>query len=126
MKAEAERAVYEISVDDLQRVAKEVLERELTDDEITAVGNSGRFSVALSGGSTPRGLFALLAADRKWRKQMPWKQMHFFWGDERHVSPDDPDSNFRMANETLLSNVPVPAEMMLSLKVALRAVSAPL
>jgi len=40
MKAEAERAVYEISVDDLQRVAKEVLERELTDDEITAVGNS--------------------------------------------------------------------------------------
>ncbi len=76
---------------------------------IAAVDARGRFMVALSGGSTPRGMYALLATDPTWRAQLPWDRIHFFWGDERHVPPDDPESNFRMADETLLSVAPVPA-----------------
>jgi 6-phosphogluconolactonase len=72
-----------------------------------AVNNRGVFTVALSGGSTPKGLFSLLATDDNLRRQIRWAQIDFFWGDERHVPPDHSDSNFRMANEALLSKVPV-------------------
>jgi 6-phosphogluconolactonase len=75
---------------------------------IDAVEANGRFTVALSGGSTPRGLYKLLATDPARRDQLPWARMHFFWGDERHVPPEHADSNFRMADETLLSVAPVP------------------
>jgi 6-phosphogluconolactonase len=68
------------------------------------------FAVALSGGSTPKNMFAILASDAALRNRMPWGRVHFFWGDERHVAPDHTDSNYRMANETLLSRVPVPSE----------------
>jgi 6-phosphogluconolactonase len=64
-------------------------------------------AVALSGGSTPRGLYALLADDPARRARVPWKRIRFFWGDERHVPPDHPDSNFRLAHEVLLSRVEV-------------------
>ena len=67
----------------------------------------GPFRVALSGGSTPKALYALLAADKV---RVPWERVHVFWGDERCVPPDHADSNYRMARETLLSHVPVPAE----------------
>ena len=67
----------------------------------------GGFNVVLSGGSTPRGLFSLLAADEALRAQVPWRKTNFFWGDERHVPPDHPDSNFRMAKEVLLSKLAV-------------------
>ncbi len=69
----------------------------------------GRFTVALSGGSTPRDLYADLASD-EFRGRIEWGKCYFFWGDERAVPPDDPQSNYRMANETLLSRVPVPRE----------------
>jgi len=70
-----------------------------------------RCAVALSGGSTPRRLFALLADPAQpFRDRIEWRAVHFFWGDERHVPPDHPESNFRMARETLLDAVPVPAE----------------
>jgi 6-phosphogluconolactonase len=72
-----------------------------------AVAQRGRFTIALSGGSTPKGLFNLLATNA--RTALPWDRMFFFWGDERHVPPTDPDSNYRMAEETMLSKVPVPA-----------------
>jgi 6-phosphogluconolactonase len=68
------------------------------------------FAVALSGGSTPKNMFAILANDADLREQMPWDSVHFFWGDERHVPPDHTDSNYRMTNEAMLSKVPVPAE----------------
>ena len=68
------------------------------------------FAVALSGGSTPKNMFAILANDAGLCEQMPWDSVHFFWGDERHVPPDHTDSNYRMTNETMLSKVPVPAE----------------
>jgi 6-phosphogluconolactonase len=63
----------------------------------------GRFAIALSGGSTPRRLYQLLAQER-----MPWERTHWFWGDERFVPPTDHASNCRMAREALLAHVPVP------------------
>ena len=63
------------------------------------------FTVALSGGSTPKVLYQLLAEE--FRDQVTWASTQFFWSDERHVPPDHPDSNYRMANEALLSHVPV-------------------
>jgi 6-phosphogluconolactonase len=68
------------------------------------------FAVALSGGSTPKNMFAILANEAALRNRMPWDRVHFFWGDERHVAPDHTDSNFRMTNEAMLSRVPVPPE----------------
>ncbi|HKF21017.1 MAG TPA: 6-phosphogluconolactonase [Candidatus Angelobacter sp.] len=70
-----------------------------------ALAARGRFSVALSGGNTPRAVNSLLANEPK---DLPWSKIFIFFGDERHVPPDHPDSNYRMANETLLSRVPVP------------------
>jgi 6-phosphogluconolactonase len=64
------------------------------------------FTIALSGGSTPRNLYTLIAANAS--ATLPWDKMFFFWGDERHVPPDSPDSNYRMAKESLLSKVPIP------------------
>jgi 6-phosphogluconolactonase len=72
-----------------------------------AVAQRGRFTIALSGGSTPKSLFNLLATNAK--TTLPWDRMFFFWGDERHVPPTDPDSNYRMADETMLSKIPVAA-----------------
>jgi len=71
-----------------------------------AIAARGKFTVALSGGSTPRGMFALLAGGSF--APLPWERIFFFWSDERHVPPDHPESNYRMANEALLSKVPVP------------------
>jgi len=65
-------------------------------------------TVALSGGSTPKRMFQILA--EQFREQVAWGEIQFFWSDERHVPPDDPESNYRMANEALLSHVPVPSE----------------
>jgi 6-phosphogluconolactonase len=72
-----------------------------------AVAARGRFTIALSGGSTPKSLFNLLATNA--RNSLPWDRMFFFWGDERHVPPTDPDSNYRMADEAMLSKIPVAA-----------------
>jgi 6-phosphogluconolactonase len=72
-----------------------------------AVTKRGRFTIALSGGSTPRSLFNLLATNA--RTTLAWDKMFFFWSDERHVPPTDPDSNFRMADESMLSKIPVAA-----------------
>lgn len=75
-----------------------------------AIGQTGRFTVALSGGSTPRKLYETLASDA-FRNQVLWSNVEFFWGDERCVPPDHPDSNYRMAYETLLSKTPVDKDM---------------
>jgi 6-phosphogluconolactonase len=87
---------------DLFQAAAEEVIRSATD----AVAKRGRFTIALSGGSTPRNLYTLIAANAS--TTLPWNQMFFFWGDERHVPPDSPDSNYRMAKESLLSKVPIP------------------
>jgi len=69
----------------------------------------GRFTVALSGGSTPRAMLSLLASE-PFLGTVPWSSIYLFWGDERCVPPDHPDSNYRMATETLLSKAPIPPE----------------
>ena len=73
-----------------------------------AIAAHGRCSLALSGGDTPRGLHRLLAS--RHRDHVPWERVHVFWGDDRYVPADHPDSNYRMARETLLDHVPCPAE----------------
>jgi 6-phosphogluconolactonase len=72
-----------------------------------AVKERGRFRIALSGGSTPRRTYTLLASPH-WRSQVAWEKVDMFWGDERCVPPDDPESNYRMAKDALLQHVPVP------------------
>jgi 6-phosphogluconolactonase len=76
-----------------------------------AVAARGSAIVSLTGGTTPRRLYATLADSRQpWRDRIPWPQVQLFWGDERHVPPDDSDSNYRMAKVALLDHVPIPAD----------------
>lgn len=72
-----------------------------------AIGQRGRFAVALAGGSTPRAMFQLLAVEPH-RSAIDWSTLQVFWSDERAVPPDDAQSNYRMAREALLERVPVP------------------
>jgi len=72
------------------------------------VARKGYFTVALSGGSTPLGLYAMLASD-EFRERVAWKDIHFFWGDERCVGPDDERSNYGAALRALLSKANIPA-----------------
>jgi 6-phosphogluconolactonase len=74
-----------------------------------AQASSRDFAVCLSGGSTPRRLYEILATPAI-AGRIPWQRMHWFWGDERFVPHDDLESNYRMAREALLSRVPIPAE----------------
>ena len=93
---------------DLYRAAAEEFARRAD----ASLRDRGSFTIALSGGSTPRGLYEVLAGDGPppFRRQVPWGRIHFFWGDERHVPPDHPESNYRTAREALLSKVPVPPD----------------
>ena len=72
-----------------------------------SLGERGVCSVALSGGETPRAVYRLLAAD-KYKVSINWTRVHVFFGDERLVPPDDPESNFGMAQSTMLSRLPIP------------------
>lgn len=74
-----------------------------------AIATRGNFTVALSGGSTPKGLYGTLAMP-PYRNSIPWPNMHLFWGDERCIPPTHPDSNYQMVKEALLVKVPIPAE----------------
>jgi 6-phosphogluconolactonase len=71
-----------------------------------AIVARGNFSIALSGGSTPKTLYQLLASN-SYASHIDWKNWQIYFGDERCVPPAHPDSNFRMANEALLSQVPI-------------------
>jgi 6-phosphogluconolactonase len=73
-----------------------------------AVEAYGRARIAISGGSTPRAAFALLADPAEpWRSRMPWDKLDVYWVDERLVPPDNADSNYRMTREALLDHVPL-------------------
>ncbi|HEX2907968.1 MAG TPA: 6-phosphogluconolactonase [Phototrophicaceae bacterium] len=74
-----------------------------------AIAHSGRFTLALAGGSTPRRLYERLAAE-PYVSKIIWPHVHLFWGDERCVPPDHPDSNYRMARESLLEHILIPGE----------------
>ncbi len=88
----------------LSQSALEEILRILAD----AVAKRERFSIALAGGHTPAKLYALWA--EKYKTQTPWDRVHLFWGDERFVPEDDLLSNYRMAQETLIAQVPIPKE----------------
>ncbi|HMQ63879.1 MAG TPA: 6-phosphogluconolactonase [Flavilitoribacter sp.] len=75
----------------------------------TAIAQTGRFTVSLSGGSTPEALFRLLASS-PWKDGIDWEKVHVFWGDERCVPDDSPENNARMARSALLDHVPVPED----------------
>ncbi|MBZ5525062.1 MAG: 6-phosphogluconolactonase [Acidobacteriia bacterium] len=76
-----------------------------------AIAARSRFAVALSGGSTPKAVYGLLASDQADpARRLDWEKIHIFFGDERHVPPTDAESNYRMASESLLSNIPIPQE----------------
>jgi len=75
---------------------------------LAAVAARGRFTVALAGGSTPRVTYERLA-EPPLRERMPWDRTWVFFGDERGVGPEHPDSNYRMANQALLTKVPIPS-----------------
>jgi 6-phosphogluconolactonase len=82
----------------------------------SAVTRNGSFTVALSGGSTPKLLYSLLATDAALRSKVPWDKMHLFFGDERHVGPDDPQSNFKMASESMITKAPLKPEQVHRMK----------
>ena len=101
--------IFDTPADLFQGAAEEFSQRATT-----AIKDHGRFSVALSGGSTPKSLFALLASEKF--PAFPWDKTFLFWGDERYVPSDAPESNFRMTREALLSKAPIPAENVFRIK----------
>jgi 6-phosphogluconolactonase len=95
--------------DDEDKLAARAADRvtQLIEEAVMARGAA---LVALSGGTTPRRLYANLAdPNQPWRARIPWRDVHLFWSDERHVPPDHPDSNYGMAKAALIDHVPIPA-----------------
>jgi 6-phosphogluconolactonase len=88
---------------DLESVSHAAAE-EFTKIGRTAIADTGRFAVVLAGGSTPRRLYERLAGT-SFREEIVWDKVEFFWGDERAVSPEHPDSNYRMANDVMLKHL---------------------
>jgi 6-phosphogluconolactonase len=74
-----------------------------------ALATDRPFRISLSGGSTPKALYKLLASD-EFRGRFPWQRVSWYWGDERFVPYDDPESNYRMTREAMLARAPVPPE----------------
>jgi 6-phosphogluconolactonase len=75
-----------------------------------AIAQRGKFTVALSGGRTPKALYELLARGASFQSSLRWEDVYFFFGDEHHVPPDHADSHFHLANETLFKPASVPLE----------------
>jgi 6-phosphogluconolactonase len=97
-----------VIADDLESLserAAEFVARYITDR--ASVGD--RITVVLSGGTTPKGVYEQLASEN-FKGRVPWSRVHLFWGDERPVPPDHPESNYFLAYETLISRVPIPPE----------------
>jgi 6-phosphogluconolactonase len=94
-----------------KRAAQEILQ-----SATNAVAQRGSFSLVLAGGSTPKTLYQLLVNDAALRAQLPWDKMVLLFGDERHVPPDHPDSNFRMATESMISKAPLKSGQVLRIK----------
>ncbi|CAB1062587.1 6-phosphogluconolactonase (EC, eukaryotic type [Olavius sp. associated proteobacterium Delta 1] len=93
-------------LDEISRTAADVVIHQANERG----SSSGPFTLALSGGSTPRLLHNRLSLEASKMSRRAWKNFHFFWGDERHVPAEHPQSNYRMACETLLNSAAVPAQ----------------
>ena len=90
--------------------------QEFVQAAAVAVQAKGSFHVALAGGSTPKVLYNLLVTEAALCSQVPWDKLHLFFGDERHVGPGHPDSNFRMATEAMISKAPLNKEQVTRIK----------
>jgi 6-phosphogluconolactonase len=99
------QVVVRSSLDEVGREAAARFQRLAAESIVAA----GRFSLALSGGSTPRALYRALA-EPPFRDAIDWPRVHLFWGDERFVPADHPDSNYRLAREAFITRVPIPEE----------------
>src|SRR5690349_3739840 len=93
-------------VPDVPAIMKEAAQR-IAAAAAESISDHGTFSIALSGGSTPKALYELLVQE-PYRTRIDWPRVQIFFGDERCVPPTDAQSNYRMANEALLSKVPIP------------------
>lgn len=100
--------MYDIRVSDDQAALAQAAAAYATACYDAAIDDHDYFAVALSGGSTPRALFELLAAPEN-AQHIGWSKVHVFWGDERTVPPDHVDSNYRMAKAALLDHVALPS-----------------
>lgn len=100
---------------DINAIAKRAAQ-EILQAATSAVAQRGSFSLVLTGGSTPKTLYQSLVNDAALRAQLPWDKMVLFFGDERHVPPDHSDSNFRMANENMISKAPLHPGQVLRMK----------
>lgn len=105
--------------DDSQDLYRDAAERVCAAAQ-SALGERGRFTMLLSGGSTPRPLYALLGSD-EYAHRINWSATHLFWGDERMVPISDPQSNYRMVAETLLSRIDMPPGNIHRIRIALPA-----
>ncbi len=105
-KSEVESGPRNLHIYPDVKALSEAAARRLVGRIKTTLATQAPFSLVLAGGSTPGVLYQLLASE--YREQIPWAQLHLFWGDERYVPPSDPRSNYCMACETLLGHVPVP------------------
>ena len=101
MKSAAEIRTFSTPQELFHAAAEEVIETATR-----SIAERDRFTIALSGGSTPKSLYSLIAANAS--GSLPWAKIYFFFGDERHVPPTDAESNYHMARETILSKIPVP------------------
>jgi len=103
-----DKKIKTVIADDLESLCEQAAEfvvRCITD----RASVESRVPVVLSGGTTPKGVYEQLAGEN-FKRRVPWNRMHLFWGDERLVSPDHPESNYFLAYETLISRVPIPRE----------------
>ena len=87
----------------------EKVTQEILDLSNKKIALQNQFSIVLSGGSTPKGIYQCMAGPL-YRNKFRWEKMHFFWGDERWVPPEDQRSNYRMVSEALLTKVNIPSE----------------
>ncbi len=101
MAAKTEVKIFAKPKKACKAVAKEVF-------KITQESTQQRFNIALSGGNTPKKLFAILG--EKYKEEIPWERIHFWWGDERCVPPENDNSNFKLTNDYLFSQIEIPSE----------------
>ena len=108
MRLEAKKRVQVQVLSDLEKISHKAAEM-FVNISGSCIASRRKFSAALSGGPTPRRLYILLSSDR-YRNQVHWPSIHFFWVDERCVPKEHEESNFKTAFDTLLSKVPIPDE----------------
>ncbi len=101
MKTTTEVRIFSKTKKIFKAVAKEIL-------KLTGESQQPQFNIALPGGNTPKKLFKILSED--YAESIPWERIHFWWGDERCVSPENEQSNFKMASDLLLKNISFPEQ----------------